>query len=74
MVLIHPGSVLERKPLFVMYHEYVLTKKNYIRTVLDIEPKWLLESQGVIRKYFDPRTIKNADTKKELERIEREII
>ena len=57
-----------------MYQDFVLTKKNYIRTVMEVQPEWFLITPGVIREYFDPRTIKNVDTRKELERVEREII
>ncbi len=40
VVAIHPSCVLAHKPIFVLYHELVLTKKNYMRTVVDINPKW----------------------------------
>lgn len=40
VVVIHPSCVLSHKPLFVLYHELVLTKKNYMRTVIDIKPQW----------------------------------
>lgn len=33
VVVIHPGSVLSYRPEYVIYHELVLTKKNYMRTV-----------------------------------------
>ena len=52
----------------------MLTKKNYIRTCMEVMPEWLLITPGVIREYFDPRGIKNIDTRKELERVERELI
>lgn len=74
MVLMHPSSVLQRKPLFVLYQDFVLTKKNYIRTILEVQPEWLLQTPGIVREYFDPRGIKNIDTRKELERVEREMI
>jgi pre-mRNA-splicing factor ATP-dependent RNA helicase DHX15/PRP43 len=34
IVAIHPSSVLSYKPELVLYNELVLTKKNYIRTIL----------------------------------------
>lgn len=43
VVVIHPSCVLTHKPLFVLYHELVLTKKNYMRTVIDIKPQWFYE-------------------------------
>jgi pre-mRNA-splicing factor ATP-dependent RNA helicase DHX15/PRP43 len=42
-VLIHPSSVLAQDREWVIYHEFVLTTKNYIRTVTAIRPEWLLE-------------------------------
>jgi pre-mRNA-splicing factor ATP-dependent RNA helicase DHX15/PRP43 len=42
MVLMHPSSSMQRKPTFVLYQDFVLTKKNYIRTILEIQPEWLL--------------------------------
>jgi pre-mRNA-splicing factor ATP-dependent RNA helicase DHX15/PRP43 len=49
----------------------VLTSKNWIRTVTDIKGEWLLEIQP---DYFKPSKIKVLETRKELERIEREMI
>jgi pre-mRNA-splicing factor ATP-dependent RNA helicase DHX15/PRP43 len=34
---------MDRKPTWVLYHEFVLTTRNYIRTCTAIEPEWLLE-------------------------------
>lgn len=34
VVVIHPSSVLGYRPEYVLYHELVLTKKNYMRTVM----------------------------------------
>lgn len=42
-VLIHPSTVLAQDSDWVIYHEFVLTTKNYIRTVTTIKPEWLLE-------------------------------
>ncbi len=50
VVHIHPSSVLDRKPEFALYHEFVLTSRNYIRTVTAIEPEWLLE---IAPQYYD---------------------
>lgn len=43
IVLIHPSSVLDEKPIWVLYHEFVLTNQNYIRTVTKIYGRYLLE-------------------------------
>lgn len=39
MVQLHPSSCLDHKPEWVIYNEFVLTTKNYIRTVTDIKRK-----------------------------------
>lgn len=43
MVALHPSTALDHKPDWVVYHELVLTTKNYIRTASDIKPEWLFE-------------------------------
>jgi HrpA-like RNA helicase len=42
-VLLHPSSALDHKPEWVVYNEFVLTSKNYIRTVTEVRAEWLLE-------------------------------
>lgn len=43
-VFIHPSSSLfNRQPEWLIYHELVLTTKEYCREVTAIEPKWLSE-------------------------------
>lgn len=43
-VMIHPNSSLfEEDPKFVLYHELVLTTKEYMRQAIEIDPKWLIE-------------------------------
>lgn len=66
-VTIHPGSLFEPRPAFLVYHELVLTSKNYIRTVSAIKPEWLLIEAP---NYFNPQLIKNIETRKELEAAE----
>ena len=56
VVVIHPSSILNYKPEYVLYHELVLTKKNYMRTVMEVKPSWLFE---IAPQYFRPETIKN---------------
>ena len=36
VVAIHPSSVVDHKPDFCVYHEFVLTSRNYIRTVTEV--------------------------------------
>ena len=43
-VYIHPSSVLmEVNPKWVLYYELVLTSKEYMRSVMPIQPEWLVE-------------------------------
>ena len=43
-VSIHPNSSLfDEEPRWVLYHELVLTTKEYMRQLIEIEPKWLTE-------------------------------
>ncbi len=42
-MLLHPSSALDHKPEWVVYNEFVLTSKNYIRTVTEVRAEWLLE-------------------------------
>jgi pre-mRNA-splicing factor ATP-dependent RNA helicase DHX15/PRP43 len=41
-VLLHPSTVLSYDAEWVLYNEFVLTTKNYIRTVTAVKPEWLL--------------------------------
>jgi len=41
-VILHPSTVLAQDSEWVLYNEFVLTSKNYIRTVTAIKPEWLL--------------------------------
>ncbi|KAI8909620.1 pre-mRNA splicing factor [Gorgonomyces haynaldii] len=44
-VHIHPGSSLHGEaPKWVLYHELVLTSKEFMRSVMDIHPDWLMEA------------------------------
>ena len=44
LLYIHPSSVLANlRPRWVVYHEIVATKYQYMREVSEINPEWLLE-------------------------------
>jgi len=64
--MIHPSTVLDNKPQWVMYNEFVLTSRNYIRTVTEIRPEWLKEMS---EEYFDLDEFKNSEYKRKLVRI-----
>ena len=46
-VYIHPSSALfNRNPEWVIYHELVMTSKEYMREVTSIDPRWLVDVAG----------------------------
>lgn len=54
-----------------MYHEFVLTSRNYIRTVMQIEPEWLFE---VAPEYFTlDEDFKNGEARRKLERVSKRL-
>jgi hypothetical protein len=42
-VALHPSCCLDHKPEWVVYHEFTLTSKQFIRTVTEIKGEWLLD-------------------------------
>ncbi|KAL0074854.1 P-loop containing nucleoside triphosphate hydrolase protein [Phycomyces blakesleeanus] len=63
-VHIHPSSsMLEKKPRWLVYYELVLTSKEYMRQVMEIEPNWLLE---VAPHYYKQADLDNLDDKKKM--------
>lgn len=70
VVAIHPSSTLDHKPEWCMYHEFVLTSKNYIRTVTEIRPEWLFE---IAPEYYKIEELRNGEAKRKLERVYRRI-
>ncbi|GFO23888.1 pre-mRNA-splicing factor ATP-dependent RNA helicase dhx15 [Plakobranchus ocellatus] len=66
VVQLHPSTVLDHKPDWVLYNEFVLTTKNYIRTVTDIKPEWLIK---MAPQYYDMSNFPMCEAKRQLERI-----
>jgi len=61
-VMIHPNSALfEDLPRWVIYHELVFTTKEYMRNVVEIENKWLLE---VAPHYYKAKELEDSTVKK----------
>ncbi|KAI6223008.1 RNA helicase [Aphelenchoides fujianensis] len=63
LVSLHPSTVLTHKPEWVLYNEFVLTSKNYIRTVTDVRPEWLLQ---MAPQYYDLQTFPEGEIKRRL--------
>ncbi|KAJ6036898.1 hypothetical protein N7540_001177 [Penicillium herquei] len=64
-VLIHPSTVLAHDAEWVLYHEFVLTSKNYIRTVTAVKPEWLLD---IAPTYYDVSTFPKGELRSALMR------
>lgn len=66
VVELHPSCVLEKGRPWVLYHEFVLTSKFYIRTVTEIDPNWLLD---VAPHYYSMDEFPDGEAKRELKRL-----
>jgi len=67
-VYIHPSSsIFQKNPEWVIYHELVLTTKEYMRNVMVIDAQWLTELAPKFYKSADPNKMTKA---KRMERIE----
>ncbi|KAL3308971.1 ATP-dependent RNA helicase dhx8 [Cichlidogyrus casuarinus] len=61
VVYLHPSSALfNRQPDWVVYHELVMTTKEYMREVTTIDPKWLVEFAPKFFKFGDPTKLSKA--------------
>jgi ATP-dependent RNA helicase DHX8/PRP22 len=67
-IFIHPSSALFNKsPEWVVYHELVLTSKEYMREVTAIEAKWLTECAGRFFKQCDPNILSKRKRNEKLD-------
>jgi len=66
VVALHPSTCLDHKPEWVLYHEFVLTSKNYIRTVTQVRGEWLLELAPA---YFSPSDMPACEAKTALAKL-----
>ena len=64
LVSIHPSSVVDSRPQWVLFEEFALTTKNYIRTVTVTHVDWLVE---LAPHYFDLENFPECEAKGELE-------
>ncbi|KAJ8600576.1 hypothetical protein CTAYLR_008190 [Chrysophaeum taylorii] len=71
VVAIHPSSVLDAKPPWVCFEEFVLTSRNFIRTVTAVECRWLCE---IAPHYYDLSNFPKCEARAELERQYRTIL
>ncbi len=71
VVSIHPSSVIDSKPPWIVFQEFVLTTKNYVRTISVVNIEWLLESAP---HYYDLENWPDGETKLEIEKSYRRIM
>lgn len=68
VVYIHPSSALfNRQPEWVVYHEIVMTTKEYMRQVTTIDAKWLVEFAPSFFKFGDPTKLSKHKKQLKLE-------
>lgn len=68
VVYIHPSSCLINiKPEWTIYHELVLTTKEYMREVMAIDPRWLVEFAPTFFRFSDPTVISKNKKKLRIE-------
>ncbi|ESK89603.1 atp-dependent rna helicase prp43 [Moniliophthora roreri MCA 2997] len=68
VVALHPSCGLDTQPEWVLFNEFVLTKRPYIRTVTDVRAEWLLELASL---YFDLNAFPDGETKRALQRVQK---
>lgn len=67
VVRLHLSCGLDHTPEWVLYNEFVLTTANFIRTITEVRPEWLLEYAP---QYFDPETFpEKSEVRRALERV-----
>eukprot|EP00929_Paragymnodinium_shiwhaense_P026175 TRINITY_DN15610_c0_g1_i1.p1 TRINITY_DN15610_c0_g1~~TRINITY_DN15610_c0_g1_i1.p1 ORF type:complete len:711 (-),score=220.61 TRINITY_DN15610_c0_g1_i1:157-2289(-) len=66
VVALHPSTCLTHRPEWVLYNEFVLTSKNFIRTCTQVRGEWLLE---LAPSYFEPASLPKCEAKTTLEKI-----
>ncbi|PPQ71525.1 hypothetical protein CVT24_006473 [Panaeolus cyanescens] len=66
VVALHPSCGLESQPEWVLFNEFVLTTRPYIRTVSEVRGDWLVE---LAANYFDVSSFPDGETKRALQKI-----
>uniref|UniRef100_A0A2N9IM34 RNA helicase n=1 Tax=Fagus sylvatica TaxID=28930 RepID=A0A2N9IM34_FAGSY len=66
VVHLHPSNCLDHKPEWVIYNEYVLTSRNFIRTVTDIRGEWIID---IAPHYYDLTNFPQCEAKRVLDKL-----
>ncbi|KAI1623009.1 adenosinetriphosphatase [Exophiala viscosa] len=68
VVYVHPSSVLiESQPKWTIYHELVLTSKEYMRSCMPLKPEWLIE---VAPHYYKKKDLESLGVERKVPRGE----
>jgi len=65
-VTLHPSTVLQSKPDWVLYHEYLLTSRSFVRTVTQVRGEWLLDFAP---ECYDFQRLPRSEARSQLERM-----
>jgi len=65
-VTLHPSCGLDVQPEWVLFNEFVITTRPYIRTVTTVNPEWLLQDAAA---YYDIDSWKDSEAKRSLLRV-----
>ncbi|KAJ7156069.1 P-loop containing nucleoside triphosphate hydrolase protein [Mycena crocata] len=66
VVALHPSCGMDTQPEWVIFNEFVLTTRPYIRTVTEIRAEWLID---YAQTYFDLSTFPDGETKRALQKV-----
>ncbi|KAK1398739.1 RNA helicase [Heracleum sosnowskyi] len=66
VVLLDSSNCLNHKPEWVIYNEYVLTTRNFIRIVTDVRGEWLVD---IAPHYYDLHNFPECEAKLTLEKL-----
>jgi len=66
VVALHPSCTLDTQPEWVLYHEFVLTTRNFIRTCTTMRGEWLVETAP---HYYDLSNFPQGECRRCLERL-----
>ena len=69
--MLHPSTVIDNKPAWVLFQDFVLTSRNYVRTVTTTKVEWLIE---MAPHYYELENWPEGETKVELERAYRRLM
>lgn len=65
VVSLHPTCTLDPAPEWVLFNEFILTTRPYIRTVTAVRAEWLLD---LAPEYFALTSFPDGETKRSLQR------